>query len=55
MLPAVLLIAALVGLGIAVLSAVRGRDVAADTALPFGAFLAIAAYPAWLVMIALPL
>jgi leader peptidase (prepilin peptidase)/N-methyltransferase len=52
MLPAVLLIAALVGLGVAAVAMLRGRDVAADTALPFGTFLAIAAYPAWLVMIA---
>jgi leader peptidase (prepilin peptidase) / N-methyltransferase len=52
MLPAVLLIAALVGLGIVALAMLRGRAVAADTALPFGTFLAIAAYPAWLVMIA---
>lgn len=52
MLPAVLLIAALVGLGVVALAMVRGRAVAADTALPFGTFLAIAAYPAWLVMIA---
>ena len=52
MLPAVLLIAALVGLGVAAVAALRGRDVAADTALPLGTFLAIAAYPAWLVMVA---
>lgn len=52
MLPAVLLIAALAGLGVAGVAALRGRDVARDTALPFGTFLAIAAYPAWLAMIA---
>jgi leader peptidase (prepilin peptidase) / N-methyltransferase len=51
MLPAVLLIAALVGLGYALFERFRGREVAADTALPFGTFLAIAAYPAWLVMV----
>ena len=51
MLPAVLLIAALVGLGVAAFAMLRGRDVAADTALPLGTFLAIAAYPAWLAMI----
>lgn len=51
MLPAVLLIAALVGLGYALFQRFRGREVAGDTALPFGTFLAIAAYPAWLVMI----
>ena len=52
MLPAVLLIAALIGLGVALIASLRGRTIAADSALPFGTFLAIAAYPAWLVMIA---
>lgn len=51
MLPAVLLIAALVGLGYALFERFRGRAVTNDTALPFGTFLAIAAYPAWLVMV----
>ncbi|UVO52357.1 A24 family peptidase [Sphingomonas sp. SUN019] len=51
MLPAVLLIAALIGLGYALFERFRGRAVAGDTALPFGTFLAIAAYPAWLVMV----
>lgn len=51
LLPAVLLIACLVGLAVVLLAAVRGRAMAADTALPLGALLAIAAYPAWLVMI----
>ncbi|MEG3165371.1 prepilin peptidase [Sphingomonas sp. PB2P19] len=54
MLPAVLLIASMVGLGVALSAHMRGRAVAADTALPFGTLLAIAAYPAWLFMIALP-
>lgn len=52
LLPAVLVIAALVGLGVALFKHLRGRDIAADTALPFGAFLAVAAYPTWLAMIA---
>lgn len=52
LLPTVLLIAALVGLGMVLLQRVRGRPVAADDALPFGTFLAVAAYPAWLAMIA---
>jgi leader peptidase (prepilin peptidase)/N-methyltransferase len=52
MLPAVLLIASLVGLGVVLLAQLRGRAVAASTALPFGTLLAIAAYPAWLFMIA---
>ena len=53
MLPAVLLLAGLVGLGLVLFQHLRGRSIAADDALPFGTFLAIAAYPAWLVMIAL--
>lgn len=52
LLPAVLMLAAMVGLGVAAFAMVRGRSIAADTALPFGTFLAIAAYPAWLAMIA---
>jgi leader peptidase (prepilin peptidase)/N-methyltransferase len=52
MLPAVLLIASMVGMGVVLAAHLRGRAVAADTALPFGTLLAIAAYPAWLFMIA---
>lgn len=51
LLPMVLLIASLLGLGIALLQAVRGRALVRDAALPFGTFLAAAAYPAWLAMI----
>ena len=51
MLPAVLLLAGLIGLGVAAFQALRGRGVAADTALPLGTFLAAAAYPAWLAMV----
>lgn len=51
MLPAVLVIASLVGLGVALFGRMTGREVARDTALPFGALLAVAAYPAWLAMI----
>ena len=50
MLPAVLLIAALVGLALALWQRARGRDIAADTALPLGTFLAVAAFPAWVVL-----
>lgn len=53
LLPVVLVIAGLIGLGVALFLHWRGRAVAADTALPFGAFLALAAYPAWLAMIGL--
>lgn len=51
MLPAVLMLAALAGLGVVLSAYLRGRAMTRDTALPFGALLAIAAYPAWLVMI----
>jgi len=53
MLPPVLLLAGLVGLGLVLFQHLRGRAIAADDALPFGTFLSIAAYPAWLVMIGL--
>lgn len=51
MLPAVVLLACLVGLGWAAFDAARGRPVGAATQLPLGALMALAAYPAWLVMI----
>ena len=51
MLPAVLVIASLVGLGIVLFAILTRRPMARDTALPFGALLAVAAYPAWLAMI----
>jgi leader peptidase (prepilin peptidase)/N-methyltransferase len=51
LLPAVLLIASLFGLGVVMGAALRGRPMARDVALPFGVFLAAAAYPAWVVMI----
>jgi leader peptidase (prepilin peptidase)/N-methyltransferase len=51
LLPAVLLVAGLVGLGWVAFQHLRGRTMAGDDALPLGTLLAIAAYPAWLVMI----
>jgi leader peptidase (prepilin peptidase)/N-methyltransferase len=51
MLPPVLLSAALIGLGIVAWRAATGRAVARDDAVPFGAYLAVAAYPALLLMI----
>ncbi|MEH3121451.1 MAG: prepilin peptidase [Sphingomonas phyllosphaerae] len=53
MLPAVLLVAGLIGLGWVAFQRLRGRAMAADDALPLGTLLAIAAYPAWLLMIGL--
>ena len=51
MLPPVLLIASLTGLAVVTWRHATGRPVARDDALPFGALLAIAAYPAWLAMV----
>lgn len=51
MLPPVLLLAAMTGLGIVACRLATGRPVARDDAVPFGAYLAIAAYPALLLMI----
>lgn len=52
MLPVVLLLASLTGLAIVLMRMLTGRAVRADDRMPFGALLAIAAYPAWLVMLA---
>lgn len=51
MLPAVLVIASLIGLGVAMFARARGAKVTAEMPLPFGALLAIAAYAAWIAMI----
>ncbi|MGN6271189.1 MAG: prepilin peptidase [Sphingomonas sp.] len=53
MLPVVLLLASLTGLAFVLVRLATGRGVRADDRLPFGALLAIAAYPTWLVMLAL--
>lgn len=52
MLPAVLLVASLVGLGVVLWRRLTGRAMARDDALPLGMLLAVAAYPAWLLMVA---
>lgn len=52
LLPAVIVVAGLVGLGLVAFRASRGQAMAADAALPLGTLLAIAAYPAWWMMIA---
>ncbi|MEO5937974.1 MAG: A24 family peptidase [Sphingomonas sp.] len=52
MLPFVLLLACVVGLGAVLAARLRGQTVAATDYVPFGALMAIAAYPVWLVMIA---
>lgn len=51
MLPATLLLASLIGLGVVLFQLVRGRAVAGDQAVPFGALLAAAAYPAWIAVV----
>jgi leader peptidase (prepilin peptidase)/N-methyltransferase len=50
-LPAVLVLAGMIGLGVVLFRRVRGEAVAADDALPFGTLMAAAAYPAWIVMV----
>ncbi|MGF7147896.1 leader peptidase (prepilin peptidase)/N-methyltransferase [Sphingomonas zeicaulis] len=49
MLPFVLLLAALAGLAAVVAMRLRGATVTGTTRLPFGALLAVAAFPVWLV------
>lgn len=51
MLPAVLLLAALTGLALVLAGMVQGRAARLDDKAPFGALLAIAAYPAWLFLL----
>jgi leader peptidase (prepilin peptidase)/N-methyltransferase len=54
MLPAVLLLAALTGLALVLAGMARGRAARLDDKAPFGALLAIAAYPAWLFLLGFP-
>ena len=51
MLPVVLFLAALTGLAIVAIGMVRGRAARLDDRAPFGALLAVAAYPAWLFLL----
>jgi leader peptidase (prepilin peptidase)/N-methyltransferase len=51
MLPAVLLLAALTGLAAVLVGIIGGRAARLDDRVPFGALLAIAAYPAWLFLL----
>lgn len=53
-LPAVLLLAALTGLGVVLVGMVLGRTARLDDRVPFGALLAIAAYPAGLFLLGYP-
>lgn len=48
-LPLVILGAALTGLLLAVMMRIRGQAIAADSALPLGSFMAITAFPLWIV------
>ncbi len=52
MLPPLLLAAALLGLGLVAIGALRGQRTASDTRIPFGACLAVAAFPLWLLLVA---
>ena len=54
MLPAVLLLTALTGLAVVLVGMIGGRAVRMDTRMPFGALMAIAAYPAWLFLLGFP-
>ena len=51
MLPVVLFLAALTGLAIVLVEMITGKRAALGDAKPFGALLAIAAYPAWLFLL----
>lgn len=51
MLPVVLFLAALTGLAIVAVGIIRGRTARLDDRAPFGALLAVAAYPAWLFLL----
>lgn len=51
LLPVVLLLAALTGLAIVLVGLLSGRAARLDDRAPFGALLAIAAYPAWLFLL----
>ncbi|WP_373284573.1 prepilin peptidase [Sphingomonas metalli] len=51
LLPAVLLCAGLIGLGVVLFRMVQGRAMVRDDALPLGTLMALAAYPAWLMMV----
>ena len=51
LLPVLVVIASLIGLGVALFWLVTGRAVARDDRLPFGALLAIAAYPTEIAML----
>ena len=51
MLPWVLLLASAAGLAAVLAARLTGREIARDTPVPFGALLAAAAYPLWLVVV----
>ncbi len=53
-LPAVMLTAGLIGLGVVLFRQATGRAMTATDMLPLGTLLALAAYPAWLMMIGSP-
>lgn len=53
-LPFVLLLAAVIGLGAVAAARLKGEKVKATTRLPFGALLAVAAWPLWLLLFTRP-
>ena len=54
-LPLVVLLACIIGLAGVFLSRLKGQAVDSDTALPFGSYLAVAAFPLWLVTTEIPI
>ena len=53
-LPMVLVAASMIGLIAVLIRYLRGQSIAGDVALPFGALLALAAFPIWAITAALP-
>lgn len=54
MLPPVVLLASLIGIGAVGFHALRGRAIAASDRLPLGTLLAVAAWPLWLILVHTP-
>ena len=49
-LPVILLVAGLLGIAAALAMMLRGREVAANTRMPLGTLIALALWPAWLLV-----
>ncbi|MBA4773439.1 MAG: prepilin peptidase, partial [Sphingomonas sp.] len=53
LLPVIMFVAALAGLGVALFWILAGREVRGDDRLPLGTLMALAAYPALVIMLAI--